>query len=341
MNLNKIARMAALAASLVTGAVVPGLSSVSSASRIQEKRPNVSAAENDALKRINEAKDAAAKLDAAGKFVQKFSQSPYRLEVAKHVADHINNVSDVPQRITLTEKFLTVFTLPVESELVTEGLAVAYINADRASDAFRLAAAWLSNHPDQIDLMRILAIAATNESIKGNNSFIKQGREYGLKAIAQIEADRKPPDVDPQTWLEYKTKYLVALHREVGVLAMRAGDAAAAKPNLEKAAVLKSPDPAVYLFLSQFAEDEYTQRALQNKAMVDAAEKAADAIRVKAVLDHAIEVFAQTIAVLEGNAQYAEAVKAIRSHLERYYEFRHGSTQGLQALIEKYKKPAQ
>ena len=337
MNMKKVALIAL--AALVTGAVVSGVGSVN-AGPIQEKKPNVSAAEGDAIKKINGAKDATAKLNAAAQFVQKYPQSTLRLEVAKHVAGHISDVADVPQRITLAEKFLTVFNIPAESDLVTEVLVADYLNAGRASDAFRLAGAWLPNHPDQIDLMRILAIGATNESINGNDSFIKQGREYGLKAIAQIEADRKPPDMEAQAWTDFKTKYLVALHREVGVLAMRARDQAAAKPSLEKAVALKSPDPIVYFFLSQMVNDEYEQRVIKNRAMASGAEKSADSASVEKLLDQVMELFAQTIAMAEGNAQYAEATKAMRSDLEKFYSYRHGSNQGMQALIDKYKKPS-
>lgn len=323
---------------LATGSVMSGVGAASASP--QEKKPTISAAEADAIKKINGAKDAAAKLDAASQFVQKFPQSTLRLEVAKHVAGNINGVSDVPQRITLIEKYLTVFTLPAEADLLTEVLAGDYINAGRVSDAFRLAAAWLPTHPDQVDLMRILAIAATNESIKGNSAFITQGREYGLKAIAQIEADRKPADMDAPAWTEYKTKYLVALYRELGVLATRAGDHAAAKSSLEKAVALKSTDPVVYFFLSTIVNEEYERRAVKNKAMTNGAEKSADAASVEKLLDQVIELFAQTLAMSEGNAQYTEAGKAMRSDLEKYYAYRHGSNEGMQALIDKYKKPS-
>ena len=335
MRLKRFARMAALAF-LLTGSVVSGM-----ASPIQEKKPNISAAENDAIKKINNAKDAAAKLDAAAQFVQKFPQSTLRPEVAKHVAGNIDGVTDVPQRITLTEKYLTIFNLPAESDLVTEGLAGDYVTTGRASDAFRVGTAFLQTHPDQIDLLRILAVTATNESIKGNDSFLKQGRDYALKAIAQIEADRKPPDMDAQKWAEYKTKYLVLLHREAGVQAMRSGDNAGASANLEKAAALKSTDPIVYFFLSHIANEEYERAALKNRSMPAGAEKTADTARVEKLLDKVIDLYAQTIATADGNAQFAEASKVIRADLDKYYTYRHGSAQGVPALIDKYKKPAQ
>jgi hypothetical protein len=341
MKMKNLFRTAVVAACLLLiSGVSSGESSASSKRRTQEKRPNISGPENEAIQKINKAKDAAAKLDASAEYVRKFPQSPYRPEVAKFVAQHVNSITDVPQRIALNERFITIFNLPAEIDLVTEGLATDYLSADRVSDAFRIATPFLKNHPDQIDLKRILAITATNESIKGNNSLLKQGQEYGLDAIAQIEADRKPPDMAAPQWGEYKAKYLAALYREVGVLAMRGGDSAVAKTSLEKAVSLKSPDPIVYFFLSHLANDEYQKRAIQNKSIADAAQKAADLKQVEQLLDRVIELFAQTIAIAEGNAQFAEASKVMRGDLEKYYGFRHGSTQGVQALIDKYKKPS-
>ena len=54
-----------------------------------------------------------------------------------------------------------------------------------------------------------------------------------------------------------------------------------------------------------------------------------------------MELYAQTVAVAEGSTQFAEAIKVVRSDLETYYKYLHNSTDGLQALIDKYKKPSQ
>jgi hypothetical protein len=302
---------------------------------------NASGPENAAVKKINDATDATAKLTAAADFIGKFPKSTKRLEVANVVAGSIDDVADAAQRVTLAEKALTIFTLPDESDVLTRSLLDAYLSAGRADDAFRVAAAWLPKHPDEADPMRRLAVTATNESIKGNNAFLNQGRDYGLKAIAQIEADKPIPGIDTAAWTEYKAKYLPALYREVGVLALRAGDKAAAKASVEKAVALKSSDPLVYFILSDIASEEYNQRARQNQAMPAGAERSADVTRVLKLLDNLIELYAQTIAIAEGNAQFAEAAKVIRSDLESYYKYRHNSTDGLQALIDKYKKPSQ
>jgi hypothetical protein len=310
-------------------------------SRTPQKQANASGPENAAVKKISDAADAAAKLAAAADFIGKFPKSTLRLEVANKIADSIDDLPDVGQRVTLAEKSLTIFTLPDENDVLTRSLLDAYLSAGRAADAFRVAAAWLPKHPDEADRLRRLAVTATNESIKGNNAFINQGRDYGMKAIAQLEADKPMPGIDAAAWAEYKSKYLPALYREVGVLALRAGDKAAARSSVEKAVALKSSDPLVYFILSDIASDEYNQRARQTQAMPAGAERSAEVTHVLKLLDNLIDLYARTIAMADGNAQFAEAVKVIRGDLENYYKYRHNSTEGLQALIDKYKKPAQ
>jgi hypothetical protein len=322
-------------------ALVMSCSAATSAGRTPQQQPGASAPEVAAIKKINEATNAAAKLDAAAEFIKKFPKSTKRLEVVNHVAGSIDNVADATQRVTLTEKALTIFTLPDESDELTRSLLDAYLSAGRAADAFRVAAAWLPKHPDEADAMRRLAITATNESIKGNNTFINQGRDYAMKAIAQLEANRPIPGIDAAAWTEYKTKFLPALYREAAILALRAGDKAAAKPSAEKAAALKSSDPMVYVLLSDIANEEYNQQVRKNQAMPAGPEKSADVMRILKILDNLIELYAQTVAMVEGDAKFAEAAKAIRGDLEHYYKYRHNSTDGLQALIDKYKRPAQ
>jgi hypothetical protein len=63
--------------------------------------------------------------------------------------------------------------------------------------------------------------------------------------------------------------------------------------------------------------------------------------QVEAQIDKTIEAYAQAIAVTEGKAQYQPAHDALRQDIENLHKFRHnGKTEGLQQVIDKYKKPA-
>jgi hypothetical protein len=308
----------------------------------QEAKPaevKVSEAERKAGDKIDKAKGAEAKIQAAAEFLKKFPQSSLRPTVAQVVAAEVANTADPQLKISLAETYLSLFTAPGEADRMNALLLDAYISSERPEESFRAAGPWLQQHPDDVDVMRRLATIALNASIRGNNTFLAQGRQYGLKALELLEADKRPAEFEAAQWPEYRTKWVPALHREVGVIAFRTGDRAAAKTHLEKAAELKHPDPAVYLILSDMANEEYDTLAKQY-TVAAAGEKDAALKRAQASLDRVIELYAQTLAMTEGNAQYEPARAQLRQDLEKYYKFRNnGSTDGLQQLIDKHKKP--
>lgn len=307
----------------------------------EKQGPKLSNDEAKAANKIGAAPDAPAKIAAAAEFLKKYPKSEVRRQLAEHVAGHVGAVADPAQRIALGQQYTTVFNGPGEADLVAVSVLDAYISSERNADAFRAADAYLKTHPEDVELMHRLTVAAGNAAIKGSNDFVAPGRQYAAKAVELIEADKRPAAMDAAKWADYKTKTLPALYREAGVLAMRAGDTAATKANMEKAAALKSADPVVYLVLSDMANQEYNAAAKAYQAMPAGAEKAARLKEVEAVLDRVIESYARALAAMEGNAQYDAARQQIRQDLEGYYKYRRGSTQGMQELIDKYKtKPA-
>jgi tetratricopeptide (TPR) repeat protein len=301
----------------------------------------VSGGEKDAAAKIDKAKGAEAKLQAAAAFVKKYPQRALRRQVADGLAQEIANETDPQAKVSLAQTFLDIFNQPDEAQLVNASLLSGYINTGQTPEAIKLGTDWLAKHPDDIGIMQNLAILASNEAIKGNTSFAAQGRQYGMKAVEMLEADKMPEGFDAAKWPEFKSSTLVALYRALGVLLYKAGDSAAALPQLEKAAALKSTDPGVYLLLSELNNDAYEMRAKEYN-VAPAAEKAAALEKVNAALDKVIDSYAQAIAITDGNTQYAPVNAAIRQDYEKYYKFRHkNSADGMQQLIDKYKRPAQ
>lgn len=306
----------------------------------QPDAAKVSEEERKAAQKINEAKDNAAKLAATTEFIGKYPKSGLRPRIGEAFASMVNGTDDPAQRITYAEQYLKLFGEPGEPERVSASLLDAYIITNRAADAFRLGAAWLEKNPDDVDVMRRLAVVGLNEAIKGNDKFVKQGNTYGGKAIEILEADRRPASTAPADWAEYKTKWMPAIYREAGFLAMSSGDRATAKARLLKAAELKNPDPAVYAYIGQMNDEEYAEMAKAYQAMPAGAEKQARLKEVEAQMDRAIEYYARAIAVAGDKPEYANLRTQVRAGLEEYYKFRHnGSTNGLQQLIDKYKTP--
>lgn len=302
----------------------------------KQDAPKISGGEREAAQKIEKAKGTEAKLQLAAAFVQKYPQSPLRAQIADAISQQIRETADNQVKGSLAQTFLEIFNLPDEAPLVTATLLNSYINTGQTQDAMTLGAQWLAKHPDDVEALMNLTIAATAAAIQNNTAFIQQGRDYGAKAIELIEADKMPAGWDAAKWPEFKKTSLVSLYRETGVLAHLAGSREAARPLLEKAAALRSTDPGVYLILAGYANDEYDLRAkAYNIAAGD--QKAAALKTAEAALDTLIEAQARAVAMTAGQERYKQAHEGIRADLESNYKFRHKKTDGVQQLIDKYK----
>jgi hypothetical protein len=329
-----------LAACALACASVFGAASHASAQGDAAKQAEVkiSGGERDAFAKIEKAQGAEAKLQAASAFVKKYPKSSLRQAAAQAVANQIGTASDDQLKISLAETYLSFFNEPSEAALVNDVLLNAYIGAGRADDAFKMATARLAKNADDVDLLRSLAVIASNETIKGNNAYAAQGQQYGTKAIELLEADKKPEGVDDAKWTSYKADALPALYRATGIIAYKANDRATAMARLSKAAELKFNDPGVYLLLSELTYDDY-DRLTKEYNVAPAAQKAAALAKAQAALDRVIEAYAQAVGITEGNAQYQQAHDALKDDLTKFYKFRHGNSDaGLQALLDKYKR---
>ncbi|HYH86300.1 MAG TPA: hypothetical protein VEX60_12675 [Pyrinomonadaceae bacterium] len=301
----------------------------------------VSSGEREAAEKINKAKGGEAKLQAAAEFIKKYPKSSLRPRVAEAVAAEISGTQDANLKISLAQTYLDFFNEPAEADLVNGMLLTALLNASRAADVFKLAPAWLEKHPEDVDTLSRLAVLASNEVIKDNNSYAEQGQQYGAKAIELLEADKRPATADAAQWATFKTLTLPTLYRATGIISLKTGDKPTARTRLEKAAALRVADPAVYLILVDLINDDYDLLAKQYKAALPGAEKDALLKRVNESLDTVMEAQARALANLEGNAQYQPAYNQLKKDLEQSYKFRHGgSTDGLQKLMDKYKQPA-
>ena len=298
----------------------------------------VSGGERDALTKIEKAKGAEARLQAGAEFVKKYPQSSLRPKVAQAVADEIAKTSDEQLKISLAETYLGFFNEPSEAALVNDALLNAYINAGKTEQAFKMGGARLAKSPDDVDLLRSLAVIASNETIKGNNEYAAQGQQYGAKAIELLESDKMPAGMDAAKWASYKAETLPALYRATGIISYKTNDKAAAITRLQKAADMKFSDPGVYLLLSELTYDQYDTLSKQYN-VAPAADKPAALAKAQAALDRVIETYAQAVGMTEGDPQYQQAHDALKEDATKFYKFRHNNSDaGLQQLFDKYKK---
>ena len=300
--------------------------------------PKVPEAELKAAKAIEAMTDVPAMIAAVGEFFKKYPKSALRPQLAPLVAERIGLTQDPAQQIAQSESYLKVFDAPGDAELVNPHLVSAYISTNRLDDAFALAANTLDKNPDPLAVMINLTRGGLQEAEKGNEKYVPQSKQYGLKAVELIESGKKPEKVSDARWADYKTQWLPQLYQWLAIISLRGGDKADAKAKITKAVSLNPYDPISYVVLSNMANDEYQRLAQEHKA-ASGADKAALLKKAEAQMDEVIDAYAHAIALTEGNPQYDAMRVGLKADLEGYYKYRHNnSTEGLQALIDKYKK---
>lgn len=306
----------------------------------QEKPPTVPEPELNAAKAIEAAADIPAMLAAANEFLQKYPKSALRPQVAPLVAARIGQIKDPAQRITHSESYLKMFTAPGDAELVNSQLLYAYIDANRLDDAFALAPNTVDKSPDPVAALINLSRAGLSEARNQNLKYAAQSQQMALKAIALIESNKKPEAVPDATWNDYKTRWHWQLYQWAAMISLASGDKADAKAKLKSAVGLNPRDPINYVLLSTMANDEYQRLAQAHKAAAAGAEKDALLKQAETQMDAVIDAYAHAVALTEGDPQYDTMRAGLKADLESYYKYRHNnSTDGLQALIDKYKKP--
>jgi hypothetical protein len=306
----------------------------------KEKPPTVPEAELKAAKAIEAAADVPTMLAAANEFLQKYPKSPLRPQIAPLVADRISQIKDPAQRIAQSDSYRKLFTAPADAELVNPQLLYAYIDANRLDDAFALAPTTIDKSPDPVAGLINLSRAGLAEARNQNLKYAATSRQMALKAIALIEADKKPQAVADATWNDYKTRWHWQLYQWAAMLSLAEGDKADSKAKLASAIKLNPRDPINYVLLSTMANDEYQRLAQAHRAAPAGAEKDALLKQAEAQMDEVIDAYAHAVALTEGDAQYDAMRVGLKADLESYYKYRHNnSSDGLQALIDKYKKP--
>jgi hypothetical protein len=302
--------------------------------------PQASDAEVKAAQAVQAATDITTAVAAVGEFVRKYPKSSLRPQVAGIVAGKLSAVPDPAQRATLAEEALKVFDKPDEVAFIHPVLVDAYVDAKRWDDAFRVGGVWLEKSPNEVRGLTQLALIGIDQARLGNAKFMPQSQQYAVKAVELIEADKKPEGMLDADWVAFKKDWLPRLYQSLGMLAYVSKNPAEARAKLEKSVALGSTDPTAYALLADMSDQEYSDNALKINAMKAGAEHDAALKQAYEKLDKVIELYAQAVALSEGKAGYEKMHDQLLPALTGYYKYRKGSTEGLQQLIDKYKKPA-
>jgi tetratricopeptide (TPR) repeat protein len=312
--------------------------------RAQEKQtnqPNLSADEQKLVGSIMAAKDAAAKLTAAGELIKKHPKTSVRQRVAENMANQVANVQDNTQKLTLAQQLETIFNDPAEIDIIGPVVVQAYADANQPDQAFAKGAEFLSHAPDALTLSVQLAAIGGDLTKKQNGKFIPQSIQHTTHAIELIEGDKKPAHVDDARWKEYKERTLPQLYQTRGLLNFAKGNRTEAKADYTKASQINPAEAFNFIMLAAILNEEYQAEGKQYQSMAAGPARDAQLKKVQGLIDGVIDAYAHAVALSEGNAALQQIRQQYVQDLESYYKYRHnGSTEGMQQLIDKYKAPA-
>ena len=295
--------------------------------------------EAESLTAIELATNPSTKLAAAEEFVTRFPKSSSRIKAAELVAAEIMKVQNGTVAITLVERAQSIFTTDEEREILKPVALEAYATGNRPNDAFKLAAELLAKKPDDLYVLVQMTSLGAEEVRKRNREHAEVALQYGLKAIALVEARAKGSRRnDDLSFLPVLDVDLAQLHQLVAILYLGAGNAEEARARLTKATELRPDDPSNFALFGRVIHADYVKQMEAYEAMPEGKEKQATLKKLDALLDTIIDAYARAAALATGRPEYQSLLQQVIPDLTNYYKYRHNqSTQGLQELINKYK----
>ena len=300
-------------------------------------QPNLSPEERTLLGTIREAKDPAVRMKAVADLIKKYPKTPFRSRVAQGAADQIAAIADAKQKLSFAQQYETIFTEPSEKDIIAPVLIEAYADDDQVDAAFTAGAAFLQQHPDSLEVLVSLLALGTREAKKQNGKYLSQSIQYGSKAAELLEADKKPAETDDARWKTYKDSTLPGVHQSLGLLYYASGKSAEARDHYTKASQLAPSDAFNFLMLAALANKDYQDAAKHYQTMAAGPARDDQLKQTQVALDQVIDTYAHAVALAEGNASLVQVRQQYLADLETYYKYRHGSTDGMQQLIDKYK----
>ena len=265
--------------------------------------------EADALAAIKLATNPTTKLAAAEDFIARFPNSNARLTIAELVSAEILKVKNGTVALALLERAKAVFTTDQEREVFKPVALGAYALGNRPDDAFALASELLAKNPDDLSVLVRMTQVGSEEARKRNRKHTDVALQYGLKAIALIEAGAT-----------HKAD-LAQLYQQTAILYLAAGNTEEAKSRLTKASTMAPHDPSNFALLGRVINADYV---LKNQDLE--------------VLDTIIDAYARAVGLSIGRMEYQMLLQQVMPDLTTYYKQRHGSIKGLQQLINKFRR---
>lgn len=298
--------------------------------------------EAQALTAIELATNPSTKLAAAEDFINRFPKSSSRIKAAELVAAEILKVQNGTVAILLVERAQSIFTTDEEREIFKPVALEAYATGNRPNDAFKLAAELLAKDPDDLYVLLQMTRTGAEEVRKRNREHAEVALQYGLKAIALIEAapkaSRVADDLSTNSSPDYASQ-LGPLYQQTAILYLGIGNTDEAKTRLTKATTLRPDDPSNYALLGRVMHADYVKQMEAYNGLPEGKQKQETLKKLDVLLDPIIESYARAAGLALGRQEYQPLMQQVIPDLTTYYKYRNNqSTKGLQQLINKYRR---
>ncbi len=299
--------------------------------------PQVPNDERAAIEKLIKAQGLDAKTKAAAEYAKKFPKGVKRAEVAGTISNEIYKIQDNNQKIKAAEEFSKMFNQPGEADLVRPSLIEAYFATGKYDQALDESLKYLEKNPEDVTIHVQVTWAGATQTQKqaASPKLMKAAIESAAKGAELMGADKKPSWMADERWADYKNSWLWRLYYARAVVLMANSQKAEAMESAEQAFGLEQSDVGLLLLLVNMANDQY--QTIAQKYQAERKPELMDQALAK--MDEVIDYLARGVAACEGNAQLKPTQDELMENLKQYYSFRHeGKTDGLQGLIEKYKK---
>lgn len=302
-----------------------------------KKEPQVTSGEADAAKKVQAAKDIPAKFKAVEDYMKKYAKGTTRPKVAEYMANEVGNVTDGKQRLGYIETYNKLFNDDSEHELIVAAHVDALAITDKVDEAFALSPKAFEKSNDNVMLLTQLTVKGTQQVQRQQLQNADATKNYGKQAIYLMENNKKPGWMKDEDWQKFKSQYIGELYQSVGLVAYANKDAAEAKTFFTKSTEANPANPFSFVMLGELANMDY-QTLAQEYTIASGAAKEATLKKAQEQLDIVIDQYAHAVGLMQGKPQYQAMQDQVLPSLQEYYKYRKGNTNGLQELINKYKK---
>jgi hypothetical protein len=141
---------------------------------LSQQTTTTSSPEDIAFQAVSAATNPAARLAAAEDFVANFPNSSRRPEVARLVSEQLPVLRNPQVAIALVDRARAIFTTSAELEFLQPVAVEIYADANRADEAFALAADFFSRKPDELwALVKMTYLGRVKQKKDGSSTLIR------------------------------------------------------------------------------------------------------------------------------------------------------------------------